>query len=836
MTDPGRWERVRRVFLGALEREGEAREAYLREACGEDAAVRDEVDGLLRSSEGAGALEPVVSLDEVLEGGGAEPLFTPGDRIDKYEVGRLLNSGGMGEVYLATRVDDYRDQVAIKVMRRGLESTGMVRRFQRERQMLALLDHPNISRLLDGGTTPSGLPYLVMEYIDGGMITEYCREHGLSTRQVVALLLGACDAIRCAHRNLVVHRDIKPGNMLITREGVLKLLDFGIASLVEAGPGGRLAGTATAPAAMTLRYSSPEQILGQPVTTATDVYSLGLVLYELLAGRPAYEVEGIPRYESERMICEVDPPAPSVVRRRGGGEHRGVEIPQDLDDIVMMAIRKAPGARYTSVEALSEDLERFLSGEAVLAHRDSFAYRARKYVSRHRTGVAFVAFGVLLTAGAVASTSVGMARARSAAALAKRERDDAVHAREEAEGVQQFLETMLASSSPFAQEGDVSVYDLLQSADTLIRTRLADQPDVAARVHAAIGRVHLGLFQYEAAIPHLRAALEHDRAAQDVDELRLADGLSKLARAKSDLVFTREVDCRDVVDMQLEALEIRRRALGGEHPLVAETLADLALAHWSQAPDAPASDRVIELYEESLAMFERLGVTASAELAETSLGAGHAYFSRGEIEPAGRWYLRSVEIYRDDPELTSQFTLNALNAYASYLRHLGRCDEAVTVYDESIELSPSQVLLASTLEAAWERLLCRIGAVDERELGGEIVEAVRLQAARLREAFPSSAPELDELAARVGDGEAGDGGEVIGAALPVFARACDSDPARFGEVLARIVRVGAQLRGGAWMAGEIESCLAALAPGSAGVEEALRRGLGWLEAADQGAP
>ncbi len=790
MSEQARWERTREIFLEAMSRRGGERVAFVADACAGDERVRAEVDALLASLDESESLEPAFSLEDVLGEGDDGRLLAEGERIGKYRVERRLNSGGMGDVYLVTRVDDYRDQAAIKVMRQGLQSTGMVRRFHRERQMLALLDHPNISRLLDGGATDGGLPYLVMEYIDGGVVTEYCRERALPVSQIVSLFLGACDAVRYAHQKLVVHRDIKPANMLITREGVLKLLDFGVAGLIEGAHGDQAAITATSPPAMTLRYSSPEQVLGRHVSTSTDVYSLGLVLYELLAGRPAFEEAGVPRYECERQICEIDPPPPSAAGRRASSRSSAIaSVPRELDDIVMMAIRKDPADRYPSVEAFADDLGRFLAGQPVSAHRGSYAYRAKKFVLRHKASVAFAAVVAVLVAGAVVGTSIGMARARAAAALAARERD-------ESREVLRLFETTLASSSPFRHEGDVSVFDLLRSADELTRTRLADEPDVAASVHAVIGRVYLGLFRYADAVPHLQAALDHDRADPTTEPLRLADALSKLARAKSDLVFTRPVDCGDVVDMQLESLAIRREVLGQQHTLVAEGLADLALAHWAQAPSGPAPDRTVEQYEAALAMFDALGVTGTAELAEANVGLGHAYFSHGRIEDAGTRFGHAVEIYRAHPELTSPFTINALNAYGSYLLRSGRRREAIDVYSEAVSRTPDGIALDSTVEAAWQRVGCRFALGEGDEAGGWVVEAIRLEAQLVS---ARAAPEAERLGLFLTLLEQGPGAEAaIEQAFPAFASALPDDPDRFGAVLDRLVPVSVAVRGVSW--------------------------------------
>lgn len=315
-----------------------------------------------------------------------------GRRFGDYQVIRELGRGGLGAVYLAARADDeYRKEVAIKLIRRGLDTDDILRRFLTERQILAQLDHPNISRLLDGGTTDDGLPYFVMEFVKGEPITAYCDEHGLKLTERLDLFRKVCGAVTFAHQNLVVHRDLKPSNILVTPEGEPKLLDFGIAKLLSADDE-MLTQTAPGERAMTPEYASPEQVKGERITTASDVYSLGVLLYEILTGHRPYRLETGSADEISRAITEQEPERPSTAIARGDGNSK-IEIRNskflkgDLDNIVLMALRKEPERRYSSVDNFSDDIRRHQQRLPVRARPNTFSYRARKFVSRNKTTV-----------------------------------------------------------------------------------------------------------------------------------------------------------------------------------------------------------------------------------------------------------------------------------------------------------------------------------------------------------------------------------------------------------------------------------------------------------------
>jgi serine/threonine protein kinase/Flp pilus assembly protein TadD len=401
---PEQWQKVKQLVQAALEREAGERAAFLDQACAGDASLRAEIESLLGYQERA---EDFIETPAVHAAASSLPDDSDdamaGRRIGPYKVLHKLGHGGMGAVYLATRADfQYQKRVAIKLIKPGLDSEEILRRFRHERQILASLDHPNIARLYDGGTTEECLPYFVMEYIEGLPIDEYCNRHKLSIIERLKLFRTVCAAVHYAHQNLVVHRDIKPSNILVTAEGVPKLLDFGIAKLLNPELFSQtIDATATAMRLMTPEYGSPEQVRGEPITTATDVYSLGVVLYELLTGRRPYQFKtSLPR-EIERVICETEPEKPSTAISRQGSEQEqrttddgrrtakklSRQLKGDLDNIVLMALRKEPQRRYTSGEQFSEDVRRYLGGLPVIARQDTLGYRSVKFVKRHKAGV-----------------------------------------------------------------------------------------------------------------------------------------------------------------------------------------------------------------------------------------------------------------------------------------------------------------------------------------------------------------------------------------------------------------------------------------------------------------
>jgi eukaryotic-like serine/threonine-protein kinase len=417
---PERLQDIRRVFESVAELPAGERMAILSKARERDPALVAEVEQLVEAHHSrTGFIEqPALDLHTFFAPEEAEAELA-GNRIGSYEIAGELGHGGMGTVYEATRIDgSFRKRVAIKVIRAELLTEGLRERFRQERQILAGLDHPNIARILDGGTTESGRPYFVMEYVAGVRIDRYCRDHRLGVGLRLDLFLRVCDAVQYAHDHLIVHRDLKPGNILVTPEGEVKLLDFGIAKLLTDPGDPQPASTATSAMVLTPDYASPEQVLGKPITTATDVYLLGVLLYELLAGLHPIRSAGTVPHDVMRAVCEQEPVRPSAAmtlalaeRETGGGaDFRKLrrELRGELDHIVLMALQKEPARRYSSVAQFRSDIERYRDGRPVVAQGDRLSYRAAKFLRRH---VIPVTAAALILLALVAATVVSLRQA-----------------------------------------------------------------------------------------------------------------------------------------------------------------------------------------------------------------------------------------------------------------------------------------------------------------------------------------------------------------------------------------------------------------------------------------
>ena len=395
---PERWLRIKELFSDAVEMSADERALFLAKEAGDDAALVFEVNSLLRSNDTAGNFLADVPA-ELREIALRSETALAGERLGSYRLVEIIGTGGMGDVYKAVRDDDqYRAEVAIKIMRADMRNPLSEQRFRNERQILAALDHRNIARLLDGGTTTQGLPYVVMELVAGEPIDRYCDARSLSARDRVRLFLQVCAAVSFAHQHLVVHRDLKPNNILVTDDGSVKLLDFGIAKLIEpdAITGTNTEETRTQLRAMTLEYASPEQVSGGMVTTVSDVYSLGVVLYRLLTGQSPYGKRA--SNDAQRMAEILSDAAPTRPSQATHPDRRR-DIDADLDNILLMALRKEPQRRYSGVEAMADDLRAYLSGLPVAARRGTFGYRMGKFTRRNKVPIA--------AAGLVAVSLVG---------------------------------------------------------------------------------------------------------------------------------------------------------------------------------------------------------------------------------------------------------------------------------------------------------------------------------------------------------------------------------------------------------------------------------------------
>jgi eukaryotic-like serine/threonine-protein kinase len=653
-VEPERWQRLREVFPAALAIVPDERPARLAEVCGADAGLRAEVESLLAAHEAAAGF---------LSGPGEEELAEAsldGERLGPYRIVNRLGAGGMGVVYLALRADgEFQQRVALKVVKPGLDSVEVIRRFLAERQILAALEHPNIARLLDGGTTERGLPYFVMEYVEGQPIDTYCRERRLSLRQRLELFLTICSAVEHAHRNLIVHRDLKPGNVLVSADGTPKLLDFGIAKLLDPELALSLGATVFGPQPMTPDYASPEQMRGEHVTTASDVYSLGVLLYELLAGRHPFRSRASTPAEMRRLVTEEEPPKPMA---------------GDLDNIVLKALRKEPNRRYGSVEQLADDVRRYLAGRPVLARPGTIGYRASKFLRRHRVGTA-IAATILL---AIVGFGIGMA---ALAARLAQERDRAEQQRRRAEQVTAFLTEIFEVSDPLKKTGkDVTARELLDVGAAKIGAQLHDQPETRAALTMTMGSIYRRLALYDRAIPLLESALStrlrvsgeaREVLAQNLDEL----GTARLERGETAAAAA----------AYNRSLEIRRRLFGAEHLAVAMSLNNLANVQWAKAEYAAAEP----LYVQVLEMRRRLLSEEHEDVATSLNNLGNVAYARGDpgrAEPLHREALRIRRKLLGDDHVDVGESENNL---AAVLSRRGELAEARALYEAAIAVRRS---------------------------------------------------------------------------------------------------------------------------------------------------
>ncbi len=620
-----RWRTIQPLLDGALEVGPARRAAWLADRCGDDAELRDAVERLASEYDDAqrvlpsgapGAVDALVRL--------AEAEAAPeGARVGPYRIVGEAGRGGMGVVYLAERDDDqYRKRVALKLLRRGMDDPHLVRRFLEERQILATLDHPHIARLLDGGVTGDRLPWFAMEYVEGQPIDRWCDGHGLPVDDRIRLFLAVCDAVQYAHRNLIVHRDLKPSNVLVGADGGVKLLDFGIAKLLADGDATEATLTQIGRRALTPEYASPEQIRGEPVTVASDVYSLGVMLYVLLSGRGPYRVASRREREVERAVLEeaVDPPSLTASSDRLRRRLRG-----DLDMIVLTALRKEPERRYHSVEALAADLRRHLDGLPVLAQPDRWSYRAGKFLRRHRGGVALAAGLALLL-----SAFGGALAVQSARTAAERDR---------AEQVSEFVAGLLRSPDPFRGQGaGVTVRQVLDSAVVRIRSELGAQPDVQSDLLAVIGRSYEGLGLYDEAGRTLDSAMAL--------RLRAGDDGGALAedRAMRAFLIAEQNGSRPLGDsLARAALRTGRRVLAHDDPALGSLI---ALA----APSLGLSGHLAEaesLLVEAVDILRGSPHTDPLELARALRLLGRQRMMRNDRAAADTLYTEALRLSRD---------------------------------------------------------------------------------------------------------------------------------------------------------------------------------------------
>lgn len=655
--------RIERMFDAALALPPDEREAFLDEACPDEPGVRREVEALLEVH--TAAFDWFDDLEGRVASSRQEELARVGRvdrRIGAYRTVERIGRGGMGTVFLAERADgQFEQRVALKLLRRGVESEEAIARFLAERRILARLEHPHIARLLDGGVTEDGMPFFVMELVEGTPITAWCDERRLPVEERLELFATVGDTVQYLHRNLVVHRDLKPSNILVDEDGYVKVLDFGIAKVLEADTDDPVTRTGTR--VLTPPYASPEQVRGEAVTTATDVHALGTILYELVTGHRPFGGPGDTTPTIERAILETEPEPPSTVpfgpeeagTRSTTPERLRRRLQGDVDVICLTALRKSPERRYASAERMTGDIRAHLAGEPVSARPDSATYRLRKFVGRHRFGVAASVLLAVLLAGFAAAMGVQSARI--------------AQERDRAELVSELLVDMLTTADPGESRGEeITAREILDRGRERIAGGLEDRPEVKASLLGVMGTTYgsLGLF---------------DEAQPLFDE----------------------------------ALELRRRVLGEDHP-------DTGRAHYHVGENLVSKgeyERAIGHLEAALAIARDRHGETSVEAARAYNDLGRAELALGRFEVAERNHRRALEIRRAVLGPDHLDVSQSLNNLSSVLGRTDRYGEAIPLLQEAAAIrrralgsDHPRTLTTTNNLAVW---LERAGRFDEAE-------------------------------------------------------------------------------------------------------------------------
>jgi serine/threonine-protein kinase len=708
-----RMRRIEAVLDAALTREPEQWPGLLDETCSGDPELRREVEGLLarldtarrflESPPAAAAAALIAESRDLSETQARQPR--EGQRIGAYRIVRELGRGGMSRVFLAERADgQFEQQVALKLLRPGLDSDLDQERFRRERQILASLNHPNIARLLDGGVLQDGAPFLVMEYVEGEPLDRYCASHNLSLADRLALFLAVTEATQYAHRNLVVHRDLKPSNILVTSNGTVKLLDFGLAKLLEPNAALDVPTTRTGSRWMTPEYAAPEQVRGDAVTTLTDVYQLGIVLYELLSGQLPFANRRRGFHELERAILDDDPEPPSAAVLRGAGaagdaRAQSKALRGDLDAIVMKALHKEPERRYASAAALHEDIERFRAGRAVLARPDGAADRLRKFVRRNRASVtaATIAVATLLVA-----TAFSVRQAREA----RRQRDVA-RAQARRQVAMSELQLVLASDSRGPGGRPLSLVERIELAEQALVRRFRREPalvtevlvDLSARLYTSGDR------EAERRILARAAAIARD----SVLPVQLA--LAECARAYS-FVYD------DQLDSARTAIAAARSALARPEVVPDDIVSSNCLAAEGQLLVATgAPEQAVPLFTRAVALAETQ--SASTLHLDKLNDLANALRAMGRTREATEYQQRIVaELHATGYGSTDIFP-NAMSDLASGLWELGELaviDSIVRSYVRIDEARQGAGRTGSVMAFLYGLARLRLGHVDSADL------------------------------------------------------------------------------------------------------------------------
>ncbi len=717
MLDAAAWTRAKDLFEPLVELPVDRRAAELSRVCGDDSALREALESLLSAHEGAGDFLSGTSIDITAIESSITPATgtgeAPGQQVGRYALLEVLGEGGFGTVFRARQDEPVRREVALKVLKPGMDSRQVVARFEAERQALALMDHPSIARVFDGGQTDTGRPYFVMELVDGLPITQHCDQRRLKIDERLSLFAEVCRAVHHAHQKGVIHRDLKPANVLVaTVDGVAtpKVIDFGVAKAIGEALTNLTLETSDRQLIGTPAYMSPEQIAmgGRDVDIRSDVYSLGVLLYELLTGRTPFDASGIDSWRIgavARWVQEEVPERPSTRFRRGGASRSGTDADEsngvhdatrnaelrgadpralsvalrgELDWIVMKCLEKDRGRRYSAASELVEELERFRRGEPVRAGPPSPAYRFRKFAARHRAAIAAACFAVLVLLTGLTLAVTGFVTAEQARALAVTREREALAAARKAEAISNFLQEMIAAADPReVATRDLRVSEALDRAvKRLDDGALREQPDIDAAVRMNIGRAYRELARYADSAPQLEAAVQTYAAMGDAARADLSIALQErgtLHEAVGDIAAS-TADLRRAVELA--------RSAGVKGERLAGVVNDLGTILISQ-PDRTEAEALLR---EALAMLEDPQLQDSPRIAEVANNLGLLLALERRFDEAEPLYRQAVEVNRralgdDHPSLATN-----LDNLAQLLAAGGKPDDADEAYQEAIRI------------------------------------------------------------------------------------------------------------------------------------------------------
>ena len=672
------WEQISSIADRALDLEPDEQLAFVQDVCGDDDALKANVIHFLDS------IEPSDGLwDKMVESGSVlvneitssdvdidnTPLFSPLKQAGPYRVIELIARGGMGNVYLAERSDGQFDRtVAIKILRHELSSKSHVDRFSAERNILSGLEHPNIARLYDGGITDDNRPYLVMEYVDGVPITTYCKKNSCTLNEKLELFKQVCKAVEYAHRNLIVHRDLKPDNILVKQDGTVKILDFGIAKILdeELTPD-KLVQTKENLHMLSIQYAAPEQVTLEKITTATDVYALGLLLYEMITGRPPFDLKGKNLKEAEQTIRFEIPEKPSA-RISDSGLSRKVK--GDLDAIMLKALRKEPEYRHQTADQFLDDIDRFLTGRPVLAQKESMLYRTKKFILRRPvipTSIIFILFAIW---GYIFTL-------QQHADQLEVERNIALSEALRAEQISDFLINMFQEADPFSSSKDITVREMLdRGTDQVLEDGLIEDPVVRAKFMETLGNVYRRLGALDKAEQLLMEAIQIRRSLYGSMHLEIASSLSRIGS-----LLTDQGNYVDAVETLREALTIQQELLGDDHHDTVDTMNNLANA-------LQASNR---MNESELLYRKIISINRNHEDRQEYLATNLT--SLGNLLSEQQNYTEAEELLHEALEIRQRIlgrehprTAVTLNNLAQMLRRSGSAESAEPLLRESIEI------------------------------------------------------------------------------------------------------------------------------------------------------